>query len=188
MIVVKLGGSLYNTPELSSWLHTLADYSQQQAIVIVPGGGPFADQVRTAQNLHQFDDSTAHHMALLAMKQFGLMMIDLEQACQPFDANLAHPLSIYLPDDDLLNEATLKHSWDISSDSLALWLANKLNATQLILVKRRIPSSQSIATLAKEQLIDQGFANLFKQQPLASSIIHYQSYHDLNAKTALTLP
>jgi len=187
MIVVKLGGSLYNTPELAHWLNALAGYSQQQDIVIVPGGGPFADQVRTAQDLYQFNDSTAHHMALLAMKQFGLMMIDLEEACQPFDVNSPNHLSVWLPDDDLLNEATLQHSWDISSDSLALWLANKLHATQLILVKHCQPSSSSIKDLTTQQVIDKGFATLFKRHPLASSIIHYQSYHDLNAKTALTL-
>ena len=82
MIIVKVGGSLYNTPELQHWLSALAAYSSQQTIVLVPGGGPFADQVRTAQTLHHFNDATAHHMAILSMKQFGLLISALIPDCQ----------------------------------------------------------------------------------------------------------
>lgn len=82
MLVVKLGGSLYNTAELQHWLTTLEKYSKQQSILIVPGGGPFAEHVRTAQNLHHFDDNHAHHMALLAMTQFAILIAGIEPQCQ----------------------------------------------------------------------------------------------------------
>lgn len=177
MIVVKLGGSLYNTPELKLWLQTLADTSPSTPIVIVPGGGPFADQVREAQTLHHFNDAAAHHMALIAMKQLGLMLIALKAKCQPFDARKPEqPLSVWLPDDSLLSEPALIHSWDLTSDSLALWLASKLKAEQLFLVKHIHVSSTSIKQLTNQQVIDRRFTDLFADYSIPTRIIHYQSY------------
>lgn len=176
MIVVKLGGSLYSTPELKLWLHTLAETSLSTPIVIVPGGGPFADQVREAQTHHHFNDTAAHHMALIAMKQFGLMLIALEAKCQLFDAHKPEQrLSVWLPDDSLLSEPALTHSWDLTSDSLALWLASKLEAEQLLLVKHIHTNTTSIHKLASHHVIDQSFADLFADDSIPTRIIHFQS-------------
>ena len=41
MRVVKLGGSLSGAPELKAWLAALAGAAGR--VVLVPGGGPFAD-------------------------------------------------------------------------------------------------------------------------------------------------
>jgi aspartokinase-like uncharacterized kinase len=68
MWVVKLGGSLFGSDHLGSWLSLLAKVG---SLVVVPGCGPFADQVRQAQHRWGFDDSTAHIMALLAMSRRG---------------------------------------------------------------------------------------------------------------------
>tara|TARA_R110002049_G_scaffold127650_2_gene284494 strand:+ start:271 stop:846 length:576 start_codon:yes stop_codon:yes gene_type:complete len=177
VIVVKLGGSLYNSPELKHWLQSLVETSISTPIVIVPGGGPFADQVREAQTLHHFDDSSAHHMALMAMKQFGLMLIALEAKCQPFNAlKLEQSLSVWLPDDSLLMEPSLTHSWDVTSDSLSLWLASKLDAEQLFLVKHIQTHTGSIQKLTADHVIDRHFADLFAIHTIPTRIIHYQSY------------
>lgn len=176
MIIVKLGGSLFNTPELVLWLQRLAETSRSIPIVIVPGGGPFADVVRKAQTQHHFNDKTAHHMALIAMKQFGLMLSALEENCLPFDIHKPEqPLSVWLPDDALLSEPTLIHSWDLTSDSLALWLASQLKAEQLLLVKRIHVNSTSIKQLSNNQIIDRSFADLFTDAAIPTRIIHYQS-------------
>jgi aspartokinase-like uncharacterized kinase len=177
VIVVKLGGSLYNTPELKVWLQTLADTSILTPIVVVPGGGPFADQVREAQTLHHFNDAVAHHMALIAMKQFGLMLTALEAKCQPFNAlNPEQALSVWLPDDSVLADPILPQSWALTSDSLALWLASKLQAEQLLLIKHVHVSSTSIQQLTTNHVIDHSFADLFANYSIATRIIHYQSY------------
>lgn len=196
MIVVKLGGSLYDSPELKCWLQTLADISETISIVIVPGGGPFADQVRKAQKQHHFNDTTAHHMALVAMKQFGLMLNGLEAKCQPFiDPEGSQGLSVWLPDDSLLTEPSILHSWDLTSDSLALWLASKLDAEKLFLVKHRDVASASIEQLTADNVIDRHFSVLFSQFSIQTQIVHYQSFSDFshtishqNNKTALYLP
>jgi aspartokinase-like uncharacterized kinase len=73
MWVVKIGGSLLGSPELSQWLNTLVKISDGK-VLIVPGGSIFADAVREAQQRAHIDDATAHHLALLAMDQFGLLL------------------------------------------------------------------------------------------------------------------
>ena len=181
MIVVKIGGSLYNTAELKHWLTALADYSTQFPIVIVPGGGPFADQVRAAQKTHHFNDTTAHHMAILAMKQYGLLLSALEPLCQPSRTSeiSSSAFSVWLPDDELLTEPSLTKNWDISSDSIALWLASKLGAEQLLLIKRAPNQIQSITELSSNAIIDSGFSGLFSNNPINTKIVNYQNYSKL---------
>ena len=67
--IVKLGGSHAFGPHLHDWLEAIA--REAGLVVIVPGGGPFADAVRAAQPAMGFDDEAAHAMALMAMAQFG---------------------------------------------------------------------------------------------------------------------
>src|SRR5271169_3606868 len=75
LTVVKLGGSYAFSSDLPGWLQAIADSAGD--IVLVPGGGPFADAVRTAQPKMGFDDDAAHHMALLGMDQFGCALVAL---------------------------------------------------------------------------------------------------------------
>ncbi|MBE0438430.1 MAG: delta 1-pyrroline-5-carboxylate synthetase [Gammaproteobacteria bacterium] len=182
MIIVKLGGSLYQSSHLKPWLKALANLAQHSSIIIVPGGGPFADNVRKAQDNYHFDDSTAHHMALLAMAQFGLLLTGISSDCQRFRYNespiAANSVSVWLPDETLLAESELVHSWDITSDSLALWLANKLNAEQLILVKScDIPNDVSIPFLTKNGIIDAGFEQLYRSSPVTLQLINAANHH-----------
>src|SRR3954465_7570274 len=67
--VLKLGGSYAFSPFLKNWIDAVKDCAG--CVVLVPGGGPFADAVRAAQPRMGFDDRAAHHMALLAMEQYG---------------------------------------------------------------------------------------------------------------------
>ncbi|HHA18430.1 MAG TPA: delta 1-pyrroline-5-carboxylate synthetase [Methylophaga sp.] len=191
MIVVKLGGSLYNTPELRAWLNILDEVANQQPIIIVPGGGPFANQVRDAQQLHQFDDSHAHHMAILAMAQFGLLIKGIIPNCQmfyfPTDKLVTTPkgLSVWLPNKSLLSQAEIMHSWTITSDSLALWLANKLNTEQLILVKRNyLNNNRSITELSKLGVVDTSFQHLFSQTSVPSQIVDAQDHQHFSERLA----
>lgn len=182
MIVVKLGGSLYQSPHLEYWLNALTNVAKQHSIIIVPGGGPFADSVRDAQDTYHFDDSTAHHMAILAMAQFGLLLMGISSNCQSFrytNSPIApNSLSVWLPDDTLLTQTELRHSWDITSDSLALWLANKLNAEQLILVKScDIPNDVTIPSLTKQGIIDLGFEQLYRTSPVKLQLINAANHH-----------
>src|ERR1700726_2363123 len=83
-IVVKLGGSFAFSGHLRNWIEALAACAGR--VVIVPGGGPFADAVRLAQIRMGFDDRTAHHMAVLAMEQYGRALASFSSVLSPADS------------------------------------------------------------------------------------------------------
>jgi len=183
MVIVKLGGSLFQTAELKLWLTSLKVLSQQQDIIIVPGGGPFAEQVRIAQKKYGFNDICAHHMALLAMSQFGILLSGILPSCYPFyfptdDATIINPLSIWMPDKQLLEEPGLIQNWDITSDSLALWLAQKYNAKKLTLIKCNPPENiTSVDKLNKMGIIDNAFSAIASSCLIPVEIIASNQYN-----------
>lgn len=139
MWVVKLGGSLFNSDNLRNWLKVLAGCG---SVVVVPGGGPFADQVRQAQHRWGFDDSSAHIMALLAMEQFGRMLCGLQPglAAATTIQQIREVLErggtpVWMPTSMVMAASGIEHSWGVTSDSLAAWLSGQLGADKLILVK-----------------------------------------------------
>ncbi len=182
MQIVKLGGSLYDTAELKSWLALLADYAKHESVVIVPGGGPFAEMIRKAQVLHRFDDKHAHHMAILAMAQYGLLLHGLLPKALTIKTPAAAPtssqLAIWLPDDQLLQVDELKQSWHITSDSLALWFAQQHPQSKLNLIKCVTVDTGEINQLSRKGVIDKGFEDLYHRHPIDTQIIHYQNYNE----------
>jgi len=165
MWVVKLGGSLGDSPVLRCWLDILADHGGGK-VVIVPGGGRFADQVRAAQRNWRFGDRVAHRMALLAMHQYGLMLTglrgDLETITEPEEANVVlgdGKVAVWLPAIARLDHEKIPASWDVTSDTLAVWLARMLNAGYLALVKSVALTGPtvSVAQMVEAGVVDREF-------------------------------
>lgn len=141
-LVVKLGGSHAGSAALRPWLRAVATAAGR--VVLVPGGGPFADAVRAAQARLGFDDATAHAMALLAMGQFALLLASLEPALVLAESPTAiagalaeRRVPVWTPPPSLGPADGVPASWDVTSDSLALLLAGWLGAPALLLVKQR---------------------------------------------------
>jgi 5-(aminomethyl)-3-furanmethanol phosphate kinase len=139
LALVKLGGSHANGPHIKDWLAAIAAHAG--AIVIVPGGGPFADAVRTAQPSIGYDDRAAHAMALMAMAQFGCALQSLNPALTLaasrstiWRALKDRKVPVWSPE-PMARAAALPETWDLTSDSLAAWLADALGAGRLLLVK-----------------------------------------------------
>src|SRR5208282_4965952 len=139
LAIVKLGGSHASGPHIKEWLTAIA--AEAGAIVIVPGGGLFADAVRSAQASMGFDDGAAHAMALMAMAQFGRALQSLNPALRLAASRSA--ISRALKDgnvpvwspEPMARAAALPETWELTSDSLAAWLAGALGASRLVLVK-----------------------------------------------------
>lgn len=184
MIIIKLGGSLSRSNALVNCLNAVEKNYQDRAAVIVPGGGAFADQVRLAQQHWQFDDNTAHHMALLAMQQMALMFKGLKPdfAVAPTAATIRDQLNrqrtvIWSPDIIELDNAGIRASWDITSDSLAAWLAGTLSASELILIKSvAIDANLSLHQLAKQNIVDRAFCDFVAQAAFKIKVINIQSW------------
>jgi probable H4MPT-linked C1 transfer pathway protein len=141
--VFKMGGSLLAYPELlQSTLAAIIDDSTRHGVAIVPGGGPFADAVRDADRRLGLDDATAHWMAVLAMDEYAHLLVGLRaELALAFSARDAEThiasgrVPVIAPYRWLREADPLPHSWDVTSDSIAAWLASALGAARLVLVK-----------------------------------------------------
>ena len=161
--IVKLGGSLAGSVRLADWLEALARCGGR--VVVVPGGGPFADVVREAQSVMGFGDETAHELALLAMAQYGRALAVLspgfvvagssEAIRQALHAGV---VPIWSPEEMVL-AADMPASWDVTSDSLAVWLAGCVGAARLLLVKHGAFSDAPVSAvdLAARGVVDRAF-------------------------------
>jgi aspartokinase-like uncharacterized kinase len=140
LTVVKLGGSFASSPFLRSILAEIE--AARCPLVVVPGGGPFADAVREAQPGMRYGDDAAHKMALLAMAQFAEALAGLAPRLHP-SSNLAAirtalaagTVPVWSPWPLADGLEALPASWDLTSDSLAAWLAGKLRAERLVMIK-----------------------------------------------------
>ncbi|KNZ30621.1 MAG: aspartate kinase [Methylibium sp. NZG] len=168
--VVKLGGSLNADPLLPQWLDVLTQLGGGR-VVLVCGGGSFADTVRAHQAHWRYHDLAAHNMALLAMAQTAHFLHALNPALQlvgsDADAQRALRLgktALWTPLALLTDQADAGTNWSVTSDSLALALAQRLGAEQLVLVKScAIDPAASLAELAKAGVVDARFESLAGQ-------------------------
>jgi aspartokinase-like uncharacterized kinase len=107
---------------------------------VVPGGGKFAQCVREADEQFSLSETTAHHMAILGMDQYGLLLADLMPNCQIAInirevKNAICSLIVFLPSKFMHLKEGLPNSWEVTSDSIAAYIAEKLEATKLLLIK-----------------------------------------------------
>ena len=131
--VIKLGGSLIEHGR--AIIHNLRDYAvaNNLRLVIVPGGGPFAMAVRALAD--KLSDEAAHWMAVLAMHQYGLFLangnaefplIETLDDIIDRDKDSDGGVSILLPYKILKDDDRLPHTWDVTSDTIAAFIAYKL--------------------------------------------------------------
>ena len=140
--VVKVGGSLLAGGSLPSLLATLGELARTHRLVVVPGGGPFADAVRRACSLHDPGASAVHWMAVLAMDQHAHLLAGLLPTARlvtgpgEIEGALAEGLlPVLSPFRWLQAVDPLPHGWHVTSDSIAAWVAARLSARRLVLLK-----------------------------------------------------
>jgi 5-(aminomethyl)-3-furanmethanol phosphate kinase len=187
--VIKIGGSLMGTDELTSWITNIVKASHHSNIVIVPGGGQFADSIRDLQKSYSFNDLVAHRLALLAMCQFAYLLTDINpeiKIVNNFSEITAHsgknfPL-LWLPFSLIDDDSEINANWDFTSDSIALWLATKLSAEKLVLVKSKKLENdpEAIQKHINNGEIDKGFQLLMKNYSGEVSFLDKNQFQLLN--------
>jgi aspartokinase-like uncharacterized kinase len=139
LTVVKVGGGLAaDDGALRAWCAQIAACGARHPLLVVPGGGAFADAVRAYDRRVGLLDETAHWMAILAMDQFGWALAELiPDAVRRTDLGpvRAGAVSVLLPFALLRERDPLPASWDVTSDSIAAWVAGAAGAGRLVLVK-----------------------------------------------------
>ncbi len=138
---MKIGGSLLKHPEkIRRILELLAETGKK--VLVIPGGGVFADTVRKVSEELKLTDSAAHKMAVLAMDQYGFLLNSLYPEavlCRTLmevkKISSRGKLPILLPSNLIFSTDALKHSWEVTSDSISCYIASLLCAPKLVLVK-----------------------------------------------------
>ena len=142
-LVVKVGGGLLaHIEQLDRVLAAIAEVARSHRVLIVPGGGPFADAVRDVDARVRLGNDQAHWMAVLAMDQYAHLLAarlragvivstrdDIETAAH------AGRIPVIAPSRWMSATDPLPHTWQVTSDSIAAWVAGALGATRLLLVK-----------------------------------------------------
>jgi len=191
MWIVKLGGSLLGSPELKQWLEVFAQHGDGK-IVIVPGGGILADAVHESQVISGCSDAVAHQMAVMAMDQFGVLMSGLNPKLVTAESELEiaergwqHRAIVWLPSKMVCADDTIPTTWQVTSDSLAAWLASKLNAEHLILVKSERPQGVdqvSLERLTKDGYVDDHFGDYIVGRNFNTWVVGRQDYRAFSEK------
>lgn len=140
--ILKVGGSLQAFPtKLRALCDKIRELSQNYRLIIVPGGGEFADAVRELDRRFVLSPVIAHRMALLAMDQYGLMLTDLlKGSCSVnkldnlFSTLDLGKLPVFLPSTFMFEEDPLENTWDVTSDSIAVYIAWRLRSQRTILI------------------------------------------------------
>jgi aspartokinase-like uncharacterized kinase len=152
LVVVKLGGGLAQRPgKLAEAGLAVRGAARHGQLVVVPGGGVFANTVRTLDQALTLPATTAHWMAILGMDQSAHLV-----AAHTPDAVVVHDrmeirvaldenrIPVLAPYRWMVAADALPHRWEVTSDSIAAFVAGALDASLLILLK---PVSGPVATL-----------------------------------------
>lgn len=198
MWVIKLGGSVTHYDSLVHWLQLVVRWGDGK-VIIVPGGGMYADAVRNFQQMRaklpdgHIHDLQAHALAIYAMDQMARSLVamapELTLVRNPLEiaeSGWQHRGLVWLPSEMALNpalasELALPETWEVTSDSLAAWLAWQLEANHLLLVKSddRLLEAHThfeLTTLQSMDVIDQGLSALLPQAQFQTWVVHRSQY------------
>jgi aspartokinase-like uncharacterized kinase len=143
LIVVKVGGGLSATSgALEAVGHALAEAGRRHRLLVVPGGGPFADAVRAFDRREGLSADAAHWMAILAMDQYAFVLVEripravlVEEPGAIGTALARSGVAVLAPSRWLRAADVLPHDWAATSDSAAAFVAGALDADRLVLIK-----------------------------------------------------
>lgn len=174
-LVIKIGGSLVETGRLAPVLAMIG--GARIPVVIVPGGGPFADAVRNLQSEMRFDDAVAHRLAMLAMEQMAECIVGLQPGMTVArslddisEAVMDGQIPVWAPLQMIASDKTLPESWDVTSDALAARLAELLEARLVLLKSVGARDISSAKDLMREGIVDPVFPEIVARADLGWSI------------------
>jgi aspartokinase-like uncharacterized kinase len=177
--VIKVGGGLTAIPgAMESVCDAVAHAGRSIPIVVVPGGGPFADAVRAFDRDHGVSADASHWMAMLAMDQYAEVLAEripgaalVEEAGALADAVGPAGVAVLAPSRWMRAADVLPHTWDATSDSVAAFVAGALDAERLVLVK---------PVDGGNELVDRGFQSVLPVG-LSWSVVGWKSIGTLPA-------
>lgn len=197
--VIKLGGSLLNVSNVLDHVHSMIASLPQMENFIVVGGGQAANLIREWDVAFGLGNGRAHRMAIFAMTWNAKRLFE-NRSDHVFVRHFetlpgVERMGVVLSEPFLLSatefgrHTALPESWNITSDSIAAFVAQVLGAEQLVMLKstdsgltsqpsQRLPScngglmdvsgSTALNRLADRQLVDSEFPKYASVVPVVS--------------------
>jgi aspartokinase-like uncharacterized kinase len=150
--IVKVGGSLFDLPDLGDRLRQWLSRQPPAHHVLLAGGGSLVDEVRRWHALRPLDEATAHWMCvdLLTVSSHLLharlpeipLIEDDRLLCQRVgeqDCTIFVPATWMRYGEPKLPGTPLPQTWEVTSDSITARLAITLGAAELVLMKPVLP-------------------------------------------------
>jgi len=174
LTVVKVGGSLYDLPDLAPRLRRWLAAERAGGVLLVPGGGPAADVVREFDRRHHLGEEASHWLALRALSLNAHFLaallpsarvLDDVEACQrAWQENSIPILDVFtFARADEARPGRLPHSWAVSSDALAARVAVVTQACELVLLKSTtIPPGMDWHEAGRLGWVDAVFAEVLR--------------------------
>jgi dihydroneopterin aldolase len=188
IMVVKVGGSLYDLPDLGNRLRAWLDAQAEYRLLIVPGGGEMAEAVRGFHRVHGLDEERAHWLALRALglnAHFmawlvgrGVVVEELSGCQRAWEAEQRPVLDMHaFARADEKRPGRLPYSWRVTSDALAARAAVVLAASRLVLLKSAaIPPGMDWHEAGRHGYVDPAFADVVAAAPrLAVAAEHFRA-------------
>ena len=173
-IVLKVGGSLYDLPDLGVRIAALLSPYREDRFLVFPGGGAAADLVRGWQPHFEWTDVVAHHIAIASLDFNAVMLANvLSRASVVKDRAAAEEcwrrgeLPVLAPAEFLRASefGELPSDWTVTSDSLAAWTTLRWPADELWFGKS-VPRPDSLTDAVKEGVVDPCFESLSERMPI----------------------
>lgn len=167
LVVVKVGGSLFDLRDLGSRLTVWLARYVPGPVLLIPGGGPAAEVIRRLDRTHQLGEETSHWLAL-RMLQVNTYVLEqlVPDACVVASPRTSRPLAILdayaFARQDELHPDHLPHIWDVTSDSLALRVTQVAQAHELILLKSIAWEGENWDEAAWAGVVDAYFPRLWR--------------------------
>ncbi|CAN5589717.1 hypothetical protein BH11PLA2_BH11PLA2_42400 [soil metagenome] len=180
MIVVKVGGSLYDLPDLRERLNRfLLPLAVNDTVIVVPGGGAMVDVIREWDRLHDLGDPVSHNLAFGAMTSCALMLKNLI-ANSRYISHVAEAsfrgIFVCSCQWDVPVSSELPPSWDVTSDSISASLAIVTRATRLILLKSiDVPNQGNLQRLADLGVVDRYFPKIIANYTGSLEIVNFRN-------------
>jgi aspartokinase-like uncharacterized kinase len=172
--IIKVGGSLYDLPDLAQRLAKFLITLPQEPFLLVPGGGITADAVRQLDRCHGLGEERAHWLALRALSLNARLLVALFEnaivvsdsiaALESWRAGRVPILDVFeFAAADESNDDHLPHSWKVTSDSFACRAAMSMGASELIFLKSAaITEPFDLVASARSGLIDEHCPDLLR--------------------------
>ncbi len=189
LVVVKVGGSLFDRPDLGPGLRDWLDSLDAPKVLLVAGGGPVVDVVRDLDNLHSLGEEAAHDLALAGTHLaahflrglLGLPPDAWTPALQWWSARehrvfllgcwgfLQQYENVFGP---------VPHTWDLTSDSIAAYAAAVAKARLVLLKSVDVPPGTPWGEAAARGWVDPHFPAVVAAHGLRVEVVNFRRWLD----------